>query len=233
MDRRAFLSLFSTVERSIAEKAIDDGASHALVSSCPVLYYGTLPSHGLLLSSLGADTRGTGRELYISALEAALSGVEIISYASGKGQLSVLCGAEDGEGRIHLIPADGINRFLSFSKDRMRRVLLTGGSVIFPSISGRDPSLALSLSSALSDAALVSLGNGFGKYVSSMLDEGKDAALLRSSLSSRDGRRLALEGCPVVDSFSMCFSAAKAVAHPHPEGRFSFLSERFDALRLC
>ena len=107
MDRRAFLSLFSTVERSIAEKAIDDGASHALVSSCPVLYYGTLPSHGLLLSSLGADTRGTGRELYISALEAALSGVEIISYASGKGKLSVLCGAEEGEGRIYFCAIRG------------------------------------------------------------------------------------------------------------------------------
>ena len=65
-----------------------------------------------------------------------------------------------------------------------------------------------------------------------VLDEGKDIAILRSSLKSRAGRLLATEGCPVVDSFSSFASGEKCIVYKVKNGRFSFLGEQYDFL-LC
>ncbi len=232
MDRKYFISLFDLNTRKEVSAELDDGAMMAVISCHPVLYRGTLPSSdALLLASCGYSDK-IGEEMYVSALEASLSGVEIISEANAAGQLSVLRGVEDGEGRLHVVTAVSLSTYINAYPERARRILLTGGSIISAGTEKRDARAAWSLSAFLSSHAFVSvLGYGW-KEVLSMLDDGKELAITRSSLTTHVGRRLALEGCRVADSYSGAFSSSGCIVYPAEDGRFSFLGKKFDYLRF-
>ena len=233
MDRRYFLSLYGEEERKHIEEDLELGAEMAIISCLPVVFRGSLPaSDSLLLASCGFSDL-TGEEMYISSLEASLSGIEIISEADAAGQLSVLKGAEDGEGRLHVVTSASLSSYISSYPQRASRILLTGGSIISTGMEKRNTRAAWSLSAFLSSHAFVAM-MGYGwKEVLSMLDDGKDIAITRTSLTTHIGRTLALEGCPVASSYSSAFPfRTGCIVYPSPEGQFSFLDKRFDYLRL-
>ena len=236
MNKHDFLSLFVSSEREWIEKELDAGVSWAVIASIPVLFIGNLPDEkGILITSLGpADIHGV-KEMYVSSLEAALEGRAIIVFAECYGPMSVLKGAEDGNGRLYSIVTDPQVVLKCRYSPVIRRILLSGGGIIMPLVPPKRKG-AMYLSSFLSEEALVLVG---GEYIPdyspviTMLDMGKDVSILRSSLSSRAGRRLAGEGCPVMSSYSSLPGRGKFIVYHSESGRYGFLGENYDALRLC
>lgn len=232
----AFLSLYSREESVYVRKAIQNGTSFAISKGIPFLYEGNLPLRDtVLLSSFALSSRESSKELYISALEAALMNLEVVVYGERKGLSAVLKGVEDGKGRVHAVFSSGLSYVKEKDMETVRRVLLTGGSIISSSALSSSRQEARWLLPSLSSVSVSVVG---GMAISSshpliaMLDEGKDIAILRSSLKSRAGRLLATEGCPVVDSFSSFASGEKCIVYKVKNGRFSFLGEQYDFL-LC
>ena len=100
----AFLSLYSREESVYVRKAIQNGTSFAISKGIPFLYEGNLPLRDtVLLSSFALSSRESSKELYISALEAALMNLEVVVYGERKGLSAVLKGVEDGKGRVHAV----------------------------------------------------------------------------------------------------------------------------------
>ncbi len=213
-------------------REIEAGASCTVIDGVPVLFYGNLPSSpSVLISSFSISSEATARELYISALEASLDGYQVVSEAYDEGSYSVLRGTEDGGGHLHLVLSSPLSFFRTRHNARMRRILHSGGSVMSTALpSARDA--AIWLSSRLSDAAVAAVGCS-ETPLRLMADEGKDTAILRSSLATLPGRRLAAEGCPVVDSFSAFRFQPSSIVHPDPSGPWSFLGVRYGRMRLC
>ena len=230
-----FLFLFDGEEKERVRIEIDNGISFAIIGGVPVLYMGNLPSLGaIMISSFNTSTLSGAKELYVSSLEASIDGVEIVTYAECYGPSSVLRGVEDGEGRLHVVSALGIRKFIEGNKDRARRILVRGGSIITPGAGIYDRKRAEYVASRLSISSLSYMGGEYlhpSNPVLSMLDDGKDVSILRSSLQSRAGRKLASEGCPVSSSYSSFSEFAGNIVYHSDKGRFSFLDERYDSYR--
>ena len=64
-----------------------------------------------------------------AALEAALSGFEIVTLALSGGLFSLIKGAEDGGGRIHIVTAEGLDDYRKKHEERMRQSA-TGSNVV-------------------------------------------------------------------------------------------------------
>ncbi len=235
MTEKEIIGLFREDDREAVRNEIRRGASAALISGRPVLWHGTLPQQdAVLLASFSLLSEETAAAFYVSALEAALDGFGIVTEADGIGMSSVLRGAEDGEGRLHLASAEGISVYRTNHPERMRRVLLTGGCVISTTASGYDVRGARELAVYLSSSAIAAIGRhpSDAEPVIRMADSGKDAAILRSSLETAPGRKLAKEGCPVADSFSSFRSQPDHIVFQSPSGRWSFGGKRYDAAVL-
>ena len=235
MTEKEIITLFREDDREAVRREIMRGASAGVISGRPVLWHGTLPQQdAVLLASFSFLSEETATAFYVSALEASLDGFGIVSEADGIGMSSVLRGAEDGEGRFHLVTAEGISVYRRNHPERMRRVLLTGGSIIATTASGYDARGARELASYLSSSAIAALGryHSDAEPVISMADSGKDAAILRASLETAPGRKLAKEGCPVTDSFSSFRSQPEHIVYQSPAGRWSFGGKRYDAAVL-
>ena len=229
-----FSRLFpSEIEKDI-ERAKDDGISFALIDSVPVFYRGVLPERkGVLLISF-VSSKTVLADMYVSALEASLSGEEVVSIADRGGMLSVIKGTEDGEGRLHMVLSEGLRNYEREHGWKLRRILLTGGSVISPVLHGSDirssRSIALSLSSSLITASSGSYPRSDDLLLSA-LDAGLDVAVLRSSLTEEAMRMIVREGCPAVSSFSGSVALPKAIAYPSMHGSYGFHGSRFDIMR--
>ena len=232
----AFLALYEDRERDEAARMIESGTGSAIANGLPFLYKGMLPeSEALLLASFSAFSTEAERELYISAFEASLNGFEIIAFGERNGVYAVVKGVEDGGGRMSLIVSEGLSWFSSRNTSLLRRVLLTGGAVIAPNAISKNREAARYLSYILSHAALAVLGgNGLSEKhpVRMLLDEGKEIALLRSSLQSRAGRLLVSEGCPLADSFASWYGLTRYYVYRTQYGRYDFKGEKYDSTRL-
>lgn len=216
---------------------IERGASFAIISGIPVLFYGNLPKRdAILIASYAKRQDESARELYVSSFEASLEGFEIVAYGELGAIEAVLRGAEDGAGRIHLISSIGLSRFRTMNRSLCMRILLTGGSIISSAAVGSSRNEARYLCTVLSRYALAVIG---ARYLPlqhpllQMLDEGKEIAILLTSLASKAGRDIAFSGCPVASSFSAVYSDSRYIVYPSPHGRFSFLGFRYDFMRLC
>ncbi len=236
MKIESFLFLFDRKDRESIQREIENGVSFAVIGGVPVLYMGNLPEQSLvMISSFGTSTLAGAKELYVSTLEAAIDRVEIITYGDNSCPSSILQGIDDGGGRLHFVSAAGIRRILERSIGKVRKILLSGGSIISSSAIGYDRTKAEYLVSFLSSSVLSYVGARH-LHVSNplfrALDEGKDVSILRSSLQSRAGRRLASEGCPVSSSFSSFSEFSGNVVYHSEEGRYSFLDERYDSFRF-
>lgn len=227
---RSLVMLFSASLRSEIRRALDEGVMLSLIDGIPVLYMGNLPyEKNVLLASFSSSATRQHEEMYISALEASLMGYDVLTEADTYGMTSVIQGAEDGGGRVHLVSAIGIEGYRERYRKRMIRILLTGGSVISTVLSGKDIQGARELSCRLASSALLATGRGAEKEVSMLLDDGKEAAILRSSLENRMGRDLFLSGCRAVSSFSSLFENPSAVVFETVRGRYSFMGKEYDA----
>lgn len=230
-----FKMLFPRSMREEIEKAEDDGIRTGLISSIPVFYRGELPeTKGVLLLS-SVTTERVIRDMYVSALEAAISGEEIISIGDNGGMLSVIRGAEDGDGRIHMVISEGMRDYERKHGWKLRKILLTGGSIISPCLTGRSGpesrEIALALSSSMIAAAS---GNRLRSIhlIPSALDMGLDVSVLRSSLTEKAMRNIVMEGCPVVDTYSSSVRFPRAIAYLHSSGSYGFRGSVFDIMRM-
>ena len=169
------------------------------------------------------------RAIYISALEAALSGFGIVTLALSGGLFSLIKGAEDGGGRIHIVTAEGLDDYRRKREERMRRVLLTGGSVISPFRHGYGKDEAIEVSLSLSSALITT---GCGRLMQSALDNGIDTAILRPSLARSAARKAAEQGAPVIDTFSSFLAFPSRIAYPDENGEYRFGTERFGIISL-
>lgn len=194
------------------------------------LYRGTLPSSRCVLISSESRFHSDQERLslYLSALEASLSGLEVMTIARKGGMFSIIKGVEDGGGRLHAIAAASMDHVLKRFPERVAMVLGTGGSIIAPEdVEGED----LSIEAALSFSSVL-ITTGRGRLMTSALDRGIDVAVLRSSLSSEAGREAARDGAPVIDTFSSFLTLPSLYAYRTADGRYGFGSERFDIMRL-
>ena len=186
MNYSEFILLYNGSERESVRNAIRNGAGFALSSGVPFLYYGNLPSSSpILLASFSLGSYENSREIYISSLEAVSLGHEIVAYGEYRALLAAIKGAEDGNGRIHCVFSEGLESLRFRKAGVIRRILLTGGSVISSSCLFSSRTEARFLITSLSSSALAVVG---GSKLSAshplieMLDSGKDIFLLRSSL---------------------------------------------------
>lgn len=202
-------------------------AQRASIAGSSVIYLGQFPEEkALMISSERCYLLPMERRaLYLSALEASLSGFDIVTLALRGGLYSVLKGAEDGGGRVHAVSSEDLAVLERERMGKIQRILLTGGSLIVPD----DPQAAAAIAVSLS-SALISTGNGC--VMSCALDSGLDCAVLRSSLARRSGRKAASEGAPVIDTFSSFLALPPAIAYPDVDGLYRFGDERFGIMRL-
>lgn len=109
---RSLVMLFSASLRSEIRRALDEGVMLSLIDGIPVLYMGNLPyEKNVLLASFSSSATRQHEEMYISALEASLMGYDVLTEADTYGMTSVIQGAEDGGGRVHLVSAIGIKGY--------------------------------------------------------------------------------------------------------------------------
>ena len=213
---------------------VDDGFNaikETNVSGLDLCYMGSLPSGPSIL--IGTTARylmhEERRAIYISALEAALSGFEIVTLALSGGLFSLIKGAEDGGGRIHIVTAEGLDDYRKKHEERMRRALLTGGSVIAPFRHGYGKDEAIEASLSLSSALITT---GCGRLMQGALDNGIDTAILRSSLARSAARKAAEQGAPVIDTFSSFLAFPSCISYPDEDGDYRFGTERFGIILL-
>ena len=194
------------------------------------LYLGTLPSPRCVLISSESrfHTEKERLSLYLSALEASLADFEIITIARHGGMLSVIRGAEDGNGRLHAVTSDRIEFMEQMFPERAAMVVATGGSIMAPEVEGGEDD---AIEAALSFSSVV-ITTGRGRLMTAALDRGIDVAVLRSSLSSEHGREAARDGAPVIDTFSSFLMLPSLYAYHSDAGRYGFGSERFDIMRM-
>ena len=224
MELNAFLDSCPPEEKAGFSSEIELGASYCMIGNSPVIFHGRLPSAGksVLLASFSCMSRSIASSFFVSAFEAALSRIDVITKADGDGMSSVLCGTECGGGM----------RF----PERMARILRTGGSVAALSPYGERRRDCLMLAQHLASSALFAAGNEVSDSqhpIFSMLDDGKEIALLRSALEHPLSRRLAASGCPVTDSFSSFVPFPSHIVYPCAAGRFFFLGTRYGFMSLC
>ena len=230
-----FISLFPGDAADELERAEDDGICRSMAGPIPFFYRGELPSSkGVLIVSF-MSTGSVIRDIYASSLEAAASGVDIISIGDRGGMLSVIKGAEDGNGRVHMVVSEGMRSYEERHGWKLRRILLTGGSVISPLLWGRDEMAARSIAISFSSSIIAAAGGRRlqpSHAIIQALDEGVDVSILRSSLTEEAMRSLAYEGCPVVDSYSSSVMLPRVIAYPLENGGYGFHGSRFGIMRM-
>ena len=106
-----FSLLFPDDMRAELLRAEDDGIGFAIIDSIPVFYRGVLPKDKCVLLVSFLSSERVLCDMYVSALEAALSGIDIVSIGDRGGMLSVIRGAEDGEGRMHMVISEGMRSY--------------------------------------------------------------------------------------------------------------------------
>lgn len=232
----SILNSFPEEKRKALSEAFDNGLNAMMIGSHPVLYFGNLPDErNVLIASFSNSGECVYSELYVSALEASLMGYGIITEADHGGMSSVLRGAEDGNGKLFLVSALGIATYREKYREKMIRIMLTGGAVLSTTLDGYDRRGARELSAYLASEALIAVGGDKGRddsIVQMFLDSGKDAAIVRSSLTSPAGRSLFLSGCPVVSSFSAALESPSVIVYESEGGRFSFMGKEYDACTI-
>ena len=212
---------------------VDEGCAIGTgrIEGIDVAYRGMLPAERHIM--ITADHRTLlyreRRALYISALEASLSGFGVITLAICGGLYSVIKGVEDGGGKLFAVSVESLRAFEELRRDRIRRILLTGGGVIAPGEGGSEREKALEIALSLSSAVITT---GMCETMRRALDRGLDCAVLRSSLSRKSARDAVLEGSPAIDSFSSFLLLPRVIAYHDDGGIYRFGDERFGILRL-
>ena len=230
-----FSLLFPDDMRAELLRAEDDGIGFAIIDSIPVFYRGVLPKDKCVLLVSFLSSERVLCDMYVSALEAASSEIDIVSIGDRGGMLSVIRGAEDGEGRMHMVISEGMRSYEKNYGWKLRKILLTGGSVISPLLWGRDEGLARSIALSLSSSAIMAAGGkrlpGTHPLISA-IDMGLDTAVLRSSLTEEAMRNIVREGCPAVGSYSSFVEYPQAIAYPSENGYYGFHGSRFGIMRM-
>ena len=193
------------------------------------VFCGTLPRRPSVLITSDAPFHSfqERRDLYVSALEASLSGFDVVTVARRGGMLSVMRGCTDSCGRLHLVSVSTMREMKTRFRRQTETAVGSGGSVIAPEDGGETEAAEAAVSLC---CAVITTGRG--RIMTLALDRGREVALLRSSLSSQAGRDAAAEGCPVIDTFSSFLALPSVYAYPSEHGQYGFGPERFDIMRL-
>ena len=209
----------------------DMDAMSTVIGERRFLYHGTLPRARCVLISSEARFHSEQERLslYLSALEAALAGCEVMTIARRGGMFSIIKGVEDGQGRLHSVSSSSMELVERRFSERALMVLGTGGSLMAAEDDGAGEDAAIEAALSFSSVLITT---GRGRLMTSALDHGIDVAVLRSSLSSEAGREAARDGAPVIDTFSSFMSLPSLYAYRSADGRYGFGSERFDIMRL-
>ncbi len=173
--------------------------------------------------------KATAEALYVSALEAALSGYEVISIAEKGGSSSIIAACLDAESPLHLFIASGIKEFMESYPQQLRRIMLSGGSIISAGLCSGDADAARDglLSSGQIAVAVASAEN---PLIQSAIDMNLDLYILRASLTSAYMKRLYREGCPVISSFSAIQERPGCIVYQEDGGPYGFLGKEFSAV---
>ena len=226
-----FIGLFERESGDDEERARRDGIEKGIIDGIPVYYRGSLPSEPAVLIATDREFLSYDERLalYLSALEASLSGYSVITIARRGGLSSVLRGVEDGKGRLHAVSEEGLRVMEEKRLRKLRRIMLLGGSAISSGLMEGNREAAVETALSLS---LCLITTGRSCILTRALDRGLDAAVIRSSLSRKEGRRAAGEGCPVIDTFSSFSAFPKCIAYHDEAGPYGFGTERFGILEL-
>lgn len=197
-------------------------------------YIGTLPKRGVFFLGSNRSSSLLLRDLYISSLEAALNGFEVVTLSSMAYTESILRGALDGGGKAHVV-------FLN-ELDRAKRSIISitqilGGSSIFPyreKVSFKEfYKKAGSISSVISNITV--LADDYDKkyedeFYSRIISNHSYVGVLKTSLRSKLMRRLVREGCDLISSFSDLLLRPRFSIYPKDGGYYNFKGEGFEAL---
>lgn len=184
----------------------------------------------IMVSSMRINLSYEEREaMYLTSLEAVLSGYDVATFALKGGMYSVLRGVEDGGGKLHLVSVEGLSILENRRRAKLNRVLLTGGSVLSPEIDGCSFDGALKIALSISDALITTES---GCLFRIFVDNGRDVALLRASLFNDSTRLAASDGCPIITTFSSFLEFPHAIAYKAENGRYGFGERRFDILTM-
>lgn len=208
----------------------------SVIGGFPVLYYGDLPqARSVFISTSQSLDVDSERALYAASLEAALMGFDVIYIPSNIKDNPIENGVFDGGGTLHAVIPFGL---FNFNKRAISKIVIYGGSVISDSKEGlfsiSQLNKAKHMAASLADCTVVGerIWNGnVVDYVQFSLDSGKDVGVLKCALGTPYMNRLALEGAPVLSSFSDFFVNAPLISYPNEKGRYSQRGFAFDIIR--
>lgn len=197
------------------------------ISDLSFTYYGALPDKGIFILSNGKMDRNIEKTLYITSLEAALNGYDVVYISGNKGAKYIESGALDGGGRLFSIVAFGFENLYASIK---RRILLSGGGIIIPDIIAQSNAIAIELSLALLVANEDYYILSQSPSILYALDSNKDVALLKSSLCNTGASELIADGCAVVDTFSDFLISPRAIGYESANGKYGKDGFGFDII---
>lgn len=197
------------------------------ISDLSFTYYGALPDKGIFILSNGKMDRNIEKTLYITSLEVALNGYDVVYISGNKSAKYIESGALDGGGRLFSIVAFGFENLYASIK---RRILLSGGGIIIPDIIAQSNALAIELSLALLVANEGYYALSQSPSISYALDSNKDVALLKSSLCNIGASELISDGCAVVDTFSDFLISPRAIGYESANGKYGKDGFGFDII---
>lgn len=201
-----------------------------------IYFYGDLPKRKCIyISSSSKSGKENRKYLYSSALEAAMMDIDVAFIPSGGISDPIENGVLDGEGRYHIILPKGL---LRAHRKTISRAILFGGSVISGTLekdfSIENLVLAKYIASTIADSLVIGervSDSQYGYYILNMIDDGKDVAVLKSSLGSKFLNSLVTEGCPAINSFSDFMINPSCFVYPSDKGRYSQDGFCFDIIK--
>ena len=141
------------------------------------------------------------------ASEAALSGFAVTTRSVFGSERAVVEGVLRTGGSVRVILTSGLDVFMRSFGDLLSRILISGGQVLSAFEPGIKPSYDTksftdSIAALTGDTICFSMSKREKNCAVETLDRGGEVFLHRSALLSSYGRRLAMEGAPVIDSFT-------------------------------
>ncbi|MGN1164475.1 MAG: hypothetical protein ACI4S4_06715 [Candidatus Ornithospirochaeta sp.] len=202
----------------------------------PLRIIGNRPGRLSVFLAGGKDMGKKGIvSFYRSALEASAEAMDVF-YVPG---LPFAEAIEKGiyekyEGSLFAFLPMGLE---SVSKALLSRCIITGGGVISP-VEDRAFFSFEALRAAMSVAAMMAHGTIVGKedmkgipqFVYSALDNGRDVAVLETTLCGKGARNLVREGAECVDTLSSFLSSPSYICYPDIKGKYGIMGERFSLL---
>ncbi len=215
------------------ESILGYGAKRSSLGSFSFDYFGSLPENAIFFCCKLKSDLHLLDSLYLSALEAALNGFDVLYVSGNKASKAIESGVRDGLGRLFaLIPFDIGRLYMNVAST----ILKSNGGLIVPTYhDDMNPNDAINLIGVQIARAIILANSGsqsikYLPHIKYALDNSKDIAVLKDGLDSNALKSLVLDGCPLINSFSDFLSFPKAIGYRSDKGIYGKGSARFDII---